>query len=366
MNADLQLFVRDSLAHGLPRTAIRERLIEAGWRAEEVESALAGFAEADFPVPVPRRKPSLSAREAFLYLVLFATLYITAFNLGLVLFAIVDRWLPDAVQNEYASRWATEAIRNGIAALVIAFPIFLFLSTLIGRAMARDPEKRGSAVRKWLTYLTLFVAALVLIGDLTFVLQRLLAGELVARILWKTLVVFAIAGAVFGHYLAELRSDEREGGVPGRGSPWLARVAVVAVAATIVLGLVAAGSPRRARLRSLDAQRAGNLKAIWEQLNRDRLDGRPLPNSLAELAARPGAPALESFRDPVTHEFYGYRAVDSLTVELCASFATEDSLTATGGGESSLFWKHGPGRKCFTLPLKARDGALHPAARAGR
>ena len=353
MNPDLQRFVRDSLARGLPRATIRERLLEAGWRPEEVESALAGFAEVDFPVPVPRRRPYLSAREAFLYLVLFATLYITAFNLGLVLFAIVDHRLPDPVQNTNSLRWATEALRNGIAALVIAFPIFLSLSTLIGRAVARDPEKRGSAVRKWLTYLTLFVAALVLIGDLTFVLQRLLAGELVARILWKTLVVFVIAGTVFGHYLAELRSEEREGVVRKGGSPWLARVAVVAVAATIVLGLFASGSPERSRRRALDARRVGNLKSIWSQLALERNARRELPGSLAELAARPAAPPLETFRDPESKDFYGYRVVDSTTVELCATFATEDSLVSPeGGSESSAYWKHPRGRHCFTLSLK--------------
>jgi hypothetical protein len=355
MNADLQLFVRDSLTRGLLRAAIRERLLEAGWRAEEVESALAGFAEVDFPVPVPRRKPSLSAREAFLYLVLFATLYITAFNLGLVLFAIVDRWLPDAVQNTYSLRWATEALRNGIAALVIAFPIFLFLSTFIGRAMARDPEKRGSAVRKWLTYLTLFAAALVLIGDLTFVLQRLLAGELVARILWKTLVVFAIAGTVFGHYLAELRNEEREGGARRSGKPWLAWAAVAVVVVAIAFGLVASGSPQQSRLRALDARRVGNLKSIWNQLSAEHSVRRPLPGSLAELATRPAAPPLEAFRDPESREFYGYRVVDSTTVELCATFASEDSLVSPdGGGESSQFWRHPPGRHCFTLPLEAQ------------
>ena len=355
MNADLQLFVRDSLARGLPRAAIRERLLEAGWRAEEVESALAGFAEADFPVPVPRRRPYLSAREAFLYLVLFATLYITAFNLGLVLFAIVDRWLPDAVQNTYSVRWATEALRNGIAALVIAFPIFLSLSTLIGRAMARDPEKRGSAVRKWLTYLTLFIAALVLIGDLTFVLQRLLAGELVARILWKTLVVFAIAGTIFGHYLAELRGEEREDVAHRRGRPWLAWLAVVAVVITITFGLFASGSPQRSRLRTLDARRVENLKSIWNQLIAEHNVRHALPGSIAEWAARPAAPPLEGFRDPESKEFYGYRVVDSTTVELCATFATGDSLvSAEGGGESSQFWKHPPGRHCFTLPLEVQ------------
>ena len=355
MNADLQLFVRDSLARGLPRAAIRERLLEAGWRAEEVESALAGFAEADFPVPVPRRKPALSAREAFLYLVLFATLYITAFNLGLVLFAIVDRWLPDAAQNPYSPRWATEALRNGIAALVIAFPIFLSLSTLIGRAMARDPEKRSSAVRKWLTYLTLFVAALVLIGDLTFVLQRLLAGELVARILWKTLVVFAIAGTIFGHYLAELRNEEREGVARRDGTPWLAWAAVAAVVVTIVFGLVASGSPHQSRLRTLDARRVGNLRSIRDQLIAEHKVRRALPGSLAELAARPAAPSLETFRDPESKEFYGYRVVDSTTVELCATFASEDSLVSPDNvSESSLYWKHPRGRHCFTLSLEAQ------------
>lgn len=363
MNADLQLFVRDSLARGLARTAIRDRLREAGWRAEEVESALAGFAEVDFPVPVPRRRPSLSAREAFLYLVLFATLYITAFNLGLVLFAIVDRWLPDAVQHGYASRWAIEALRNGIAALVIAFPVFLSLSTLIGRAMARDPEKRGSAVRKWLTYLTLFVAALVLIGDLTFVLQRLLAGELVARILWKTLVVFAIAGTVFGHYLAELRNEERGAAGRGRGAPWLAWAAIAVVAAAIALGLVASGSPRQSRLRRLDARRVGSLRSIREQLIAERAVGHALPGTLAELAARPTAPSPETFRDPESGESYGYRVADSTTVELCATFATEDSLVSPdGGGEASQFWKHPPGRHCFVLPIEALRAAV-PAVR---
>jgi len=363
MNAELQLFVRDALLRGASRAAIRERLREAGWRAEEAEAALGAFAEVEFAVPVPRRRPSLSAREAFLYLVLFATLYITAFNLGLVLFAIVDRWLPDAVQNPYSQRWAAEALRNGIAALVIAFPIFLFLSSLIGRAMARDPEKRGSAVRKWLTYLTLFVAALVLIGDLTFVLQSLLAGELVARILWKTLVVFAIAGTVFGHYLAELRGEEREDAVRRGGMPWLAWVVVVVVVATIVLGLIASGSPQRSRLRALDARRVENLKSIWRQLIIERGARRVLPGSLGELAARPAAPPLETFRDPESKDFYGYRVVDSTTVALCATFATADSLVSPENpGESSLFWKHPRGRHCFEFSLKEPPNPL-PAIR---
>jgi hypothetical protein len=351
MNPDLQSFVREALSRGLARPAIREQLLAAGWRPEEADSALAAFAEVDFPVPVPRRRPYIGAREAFLYLVLFATLYITAFNLGLVLFSCLDRWLPDAMTRDYAWKAAIDGVRGGIAGLVIAFPIFLFVSTLIGRAVAHEPEQRGSKVRKWLTYITLFVAALVIIGDLTFLVQRLLSGELPARVLWKTLVVLAIAGTVFGHYLADLRGEERDGAVRRRRAVGMAWVAVAAVVASVAAGLLATGSPRQARLRALDEQRVASLQRVLERLHALRVEGEPLPATMAELAGSPAVGPEESLRDPETKEFYGYRLVDSVTVELCATFATEDSSAGTGRPGTPRFWRHPRGPYCFTAPV---------------
>ncbi len=75
---------------------------------------------------------------------------------------------------------------------------------------SRDPERRGSKVRKWLTYLTLFVAATILTGDLITLLYNLLGGELTSRFLLKAATVAAIAGGVFGYYLWDLRGEERE------------------------------------------------------------------------------------------------------------------------------------------------------------
>ncbi len=359
MTEDLRSFVRDALARGLPRTAIRERLIEAGWRTEEIEHALGAFADVDFPVPVPRRRPSLSAREAFLYLVLFATLYITAFNTGMMLFAVIDRRLRDVAQAVYASEWTVSAIRNGIAGLVIAFPIFLFLTRLIGRSLVRDPEKRGSPIRRWLTYITLFLAALVLIGDLIFVVERLLSGELAMRILLKTLVVFGIAGTIFGHYLVELRREEREQAVAGPGSPWLARIGAIAVVITIALGIFSSDSPRQARQRALDAKRVGDLMGIEASLEDEITAGRGLPTSLAELSARGTATRLQGTRDPQTGVEYGYRALDSARVELCARFAFEDTVGSLGPYALGVaappgFWRHPAGRKCFTVDFLAK------------
>lgn len=92
---NLELFVREALASGTARAEIEAVLADAGWPPEQVRSALDAYADIGFAVPVPRPRPYLSAREAFLYLLLFATLYLTAWHLGSLLFDLIDRALPD-------------------------------------------------------------------------------------------------------------------------------------------------------------------------------------------------------------------------------------------------------------------------------
>ena len=351
MNADLLGFVREALSRGIGRQSIADQLRGAGWRPEEISGAMAAWADTDFPLPVPRRRPYLSAREAFLYLVLFATLYATAFNAGAVLFVALDRWMPDASQ-----RWETagsaEVARGATAGLLIAFPIFLALSWVIGRGIRLDPEKRGSKIRKWLTYITLFVAAMVLIGDLTFLASRLLSGEIPTRVLLKVLVVLVIAGIVFMHYLADLRAEEREaaGTTSVRVPP---RAVAAGTLAVLVLGLLTGGSPHRERLRRLDEARLQDLRAITQEIGNWTRKGRALPASLGALAADPDSPALR-LRDPVTQKPYEYRWIDARHYELCAIFATVDSLGNEGGrGEAAGFWKHPAERTCYTLEATA-------------
>ncbi len=212
MTNELQAFVKEGLVKGLGRNEMREALLKAGWQEDEVANALGSYADVDFPIPVPKRKPYLSAREAFLYLVMFLTLYIAAISVGTILFQAVNLWLPDAAQlaYEYASDYSTRLIRSSTAALIITFPLFLFLARSLRRAIARDPEKRSSKVRKWLTYLTLFVAAGTIIGDLITLLNYALNGDVTLRFALKVLTVLAIAGSAFGYYLWDLRTEEKE------------------------------------------------------------------------------------------------------------------------------------------------------------
>ncbi|MFC2078838.1 DUF5671 domain-containing protein [Candidatus Bipolaricaulota bacterium] len=210
INEELLGFVKEALARGLSRAEIRDALLQAGWKADQVEHATAAFAPVEFPIPVPRPKLYLSAREAFLYLVLFTTLYLTTFNLGRLIFQFINLGFPDAAMAYDFVDSVRQAIRFSVASLVIAFPIFMYLSLLIGRSIRRDPSKRASKVRKWLTYTTLFVAAGVIIGDLTALVYNFLGGDLSVRIGLKVLTVAIIAGCIFGYYLWDLRKEEVE------------------------------------------------------------------------------------------------------------------------------------------------------------
>lgn len=207
---ELQTFVKEALSRGLARADIQAALKQAGWEEEQVDSALSNYSEVAFPVPIPRPRPHLSARETFFYLVLFSTLYISAANLGTILFQLIYMLVPDATTGYYPGPDAIRsAVRWAVSGLVVAFPVYLYLSRRTNREVQRDPAKRSSGVRRWLTYLTVFIASVALIADVIVLLNDVLAGEVTLRFLLKTVTVAVIAGGIFLHYLRELRSEER-------------------------------------------------------------------------------------------------------------------------------------------------------------
>lgn len=209
---ELEIFVREALLRGQSKEATAQALSAAGWSKEQTRGALDAYADIDFAVPVPKPRASLSAREAFAYLVMFSTLYFVAYNLGRLWFDLINIALPDPADSGY-DFWRgsiNESLRSSVSALVIAFPVFAFVSRRVALDVARHPIKRLSSVRRWLTYITLFIAATVLIGDMTALVYNLLGGELSLRFVLKVTAVAAIAGTVFGYYLWDLRREEIE------------------------------------------------------------------------------------------------------------------------------------------------------------
>ena len=207
---ELDLFVRDALAQGASKDEVANALAAAAWPAEQVRNALDAYADVPFRVPVPKPQPYLSAREAFLYLVLFTTLYVAAWHLGSLLFDLLNLAFPDATDSEYARDRIDNSVRWSTASVLIAFPVFVYMARYLSLELARNPVKRLSAVRRWLTYLTLFLAASVLIGDMITLVYNALGGEITIRFALKVLVAAVISGAIFGFYLRDLRREERE------------------------------------------------------------------------------------------------------------------------------------------------------------
>jgi hypothetical protein len=215
MNLDLLDFTRRALEAKASREQIADALKQAGWADPDIRAALGAFVEIEFPVPVPKPRPYLSAQEVFTYALFFTAFYCCAYNLGALTFHFIELALPDpaatnGVLTTANSRSAIDdAMRGSVSALIVAFPLFLYLFLATNRAIAKDPTKRASKPRKWLTYITLFVAASTLIGDLSALVYNLLGGELTTRFVLKVATVAAIAGGAFAFFLLDIRKDER-------------------------------------------------------------------------------------------------------------------------------------------------------------
>lgn len=360
MSPPLAEFVRDALARGISRDDVTRALKEGGWSGREIQEALDAFAETDFPVPVPRKRVSRSPREAFFFLVLFSTLYTAAFGLGCVLFDLINLVLPQP--GERVS-WSIQSLRFGVASVVVAFPIFLLMSGLISREAVRHPGQKISPIRRWLTYLTLFVASAAIVCDLIALIVTFLQGDVTLRFGLKIAVVALLAGATFLYYLRDLRRDEVASAAVtaapgGFGARLGLGVLVAGVLAVVGMGMWYSGSPMRARLLTQDRQRVADLMEIHARVERHYREKTELPASLAACDANP-ATFIEKKRDLVTGEPYFYRVVDATHFEVGANFALASAPDeparrgpmVSGGPEHEGFWRHGAGSQVFRIDV---------------
>ena len=294
-------------------------------------------------------KPKTGPKDFFLYLSAMAALYVSVGSLIRLLFGIIDFTNPDRL--DYYGTFYTGGIRFAIASLIIIFPVYLIVSYVLRTSVVREPARSELWVRKWFIYITLFVAAGIVIGNLVAVVNTFLGGELTARFALKVLSMVVIAAAVFGYYYYDLKRASRgEGGT----QPLFIGAAVVAVVAAIVGGFLVAGSPATQRDLRFDEQRIGDLQNLqWQVVEYWRAkDVLPAELSLLEDPLR----GVRAPKDPQSDEPYGYMVLRPLTFELCATFERESTDNygpefarpkefADGIGDVS--WAHSSGEQCF-------------------
>jgi hypothetical protein len=204
---DLVQFIRLAREKGAADEFISQLLQDYGWPQREVERAYFEVYEqlAGQPIPTPRGASIESARDAFFYLLAFVTLAIWTQALGQLAFIFIDHLIPD-VLDRYGGDPSWQ-VAFCLSRLIVAYPVYLLVMRHINRELARHREKYFSGVRKWLTYLTLLIAALIGIGTIITFLTSFLQGEVTLRFLLKVLVVLVLDGGVLWYYSNWIRRE---------------------------------------------------------------------------------------------------------------------------------------------------------------
>jgi len=290
-------------------------------------------------------------RDVFLYLLSLITLVMTAVSFGALVYQFIDLKFPDVLQ--YGSITPSinfSLIRVALSVLVVAFPVFFWVSRTLHKDVISEPSKRDLRVRRWLLYFTVFVAGLVVIGDLISLIQSYLNGDLTTAFILKVLIIFFIAGSTLFYYLSELRDR-----VYPRKAFQMIIIGIVVL--SLGYGFYVAGSPQSQRLVRFDETKTNNLQIIQDRLVYYWQQKGSLPASLNSLND-----PISGFSvpvDPQNNQPFSYTLTGPRAFRLCAVFNLENKSSATtpAVGYSFNNWLHGTGEVCFDRTI---DQALYP------
>ena len=199
-DAELAAFLRVAKEQGISDEFVVALLRQNGWPERRIYRAYSAFYADRLGTPLPSRQHAVeNARDAFYYLLNFITLGFWTVALGQIFYRLIAYRLPDTTSPYYGS--LRDDLAWQAATVIVAFPVFLYVHSLIQRELRSRPDLYDSGIRRWLTYLTLVVAAIILLTDAAWVIQALIRGELTLRFILDSLVLLVLGGGVFVYYL---------------------------------------------------------------------------------------------------------------------------------------------------------------------
>jgi len=298
-------------------------------------------------------------RDVFLHLLNILTFYLSIIGFIMLYIQYISALFPDPLNFYYTA--IANGVRVSTSMFVVAMPVFILTAWLLAKDLASNPEKREGRLRKWLIYLTLFIASVTIIVNLIILVYNFMSGELTIQFFLKTLVVLLVAIAVFGYYIWELkRKDSGTSKVP-KILAWTLSSVVIA---SIVAGFFIIGTPAEQRVRRFDEQRVSDLQSLQNQIVNYWIQKQSLPSNLNLLED-----SISGFfvsKDPETQADYEYNITGALSFELCAVFKTSSKdlgVTYKGSRVSSIMptyyggssfqqnWDHEAERTCFTRTI---------------
>lgn len=283
-----------------------------------------------------------SAKDFFINLGAIVALYTTVVSLLNLLFTVINNAYPQITTYYYSS---SQSISFPVSTLIIFFPIFVLLMWLLERSYVTEPEKKHLGIKRWLTYITLFVAGLTLAGDLVTVLYYFIDGqELTTGFLLKILSVFVVILVVFLYYISDIRNKLTS----TSRKVWLA-ISIVLILGSVVWGFSVLGSPHTQQLMKYDEQKVNDLMNINSGITNYYTTMGTLPKDLTDISTQYYMVATDS----QTGKTYEYEKTGKTTYNLCAEFnkASNDKLNSAAPYPYGGSWTHPAGRYCFAQTI---------------
>ncbi|HEX3670989.1 MAG TPA: DUF5671 domain-containing protein, partial [Candidatus Cybelea sp.] len=189
VDSELLAFLRSAKDAGVSDEFTVALLRQNGWSERHIFRAYSAFYADRLGMPLPKRRQAAeSARDAFYYLLNFITLGFWTVALGQIFYRLIAYRLPDSTDTTYFGSLRDD-IAWQVATVIVAFPVFLFVHSLIQRELRNRQDLYYSGVRRWLTYFALVIAAIVVLGDAAWVVEALIKGELTMKFILDSLVL---------------------------------------------------------------------------------------------------------------------------------------------------------------------------------
>src|SRR4030042_6273145 len=90
-------------------------------------------------------------KDFFLHLLNIVTFYIAVINFITLFIQYISVLFPDPLNFYYTGM--TNAVRLSMSILLIAVPVYILTSWMLGKDLRETPGKRELGLRKWLIYL---------------------------------------------------------------------------------------------------------------------------------------------------------------------------------------------------------------------
>lgn len=290
----------------------------------------------------------MTPKDFFLQLGIIITLYVSIVALISFLFSVINISLPETMLG-YSYDGGNSGLAWSMSVFIVVYPVLVYLLAKTNKYLIASPERKEVSIKKWATYLTIFLTALTIVIDLIVLMFTFLQGEqLTLRFILKVLVVVVVALTVFWASMKELQGKFLGNTSVLKKTVWAVSVVILIL---VVTGFIFIGSPAKARLALEDQQRVNDLQYIQSEVVSywDRKGALPATlNDLNDPLNYVSVPV-----DPETMMYYEYNVKSPLSFELCANFGTVSNEEELFPAQTKAiypneeYFKHTEGRNCF-------------------